>query len=482
MSSFTISPRLNKNKIFILKRSELEKRIDPFYYVPSLVELEKKVLAKKPKRLRDYVKEIASGATPKTTESELYYTNKGNGIPFLRVQNLSPTGVLEFDDCKYINIETHNRMLKRSQVSAGDLLVKITGVGRMAVASVAPENFAGNINQHICVIKTGSREMSETLASFLNSDIGEKLASRRSTGGTRPALDYPALLSIPILIDKRVVEISKQVVEQKKQNEAAAEKLLAGIDDYLLKELGITLPVAPENILKNRIFQTSISAIVGKRFDPYYYSGYLKAIENSIRCGAFPTDKILSVVINIDTGRTPARNMYVDEETENKLPIVKAGSYTNDFIDFSKCDYTFLGFNGNQVYEGDIFILGAAHQAEYVGKKVYYLDETPSVTTFFVGELVRISVDKSKYESSFLFSILKTDVYSVLLNREKRGQTSHLYPDDVKRIEIPIPPLDKQKEIASHITDIRKQAQALKDKTKEALEKAGKEIEEILLN
>lgn len=228
MSSYTISPTLNKSRVFILQKSELEKRLDPFFYIPELLELEKKVLAKKPKKLRDYVKGLASGATPKTTESEKYYAEKENGIPFLRVQNLSPTGVLEFDDCKYINEETHNGMLKRSQVSAGDLLVKITGVGRMAVASVAPDGFEGNINQHVCVIKTGSKEISETLAAFLNSEIGEKLASRRSTGGTRPALDYPALLSIPIIEDKRILKIVNVATEQ-------IQKLKEKINELLKK-------------------------------------------------------------------------------------------------------------------------------------------------------------------------------------------------------------------------------------------------------
>ena len=67
MSSYTISnTKLNPNRVFILQKSELEKRLDPFYYVPELVELEKKVLAKQPKKLRDYVKGIESGATPKT--------------------------------------------------------------------------------------------------------------------------------------------------------------------------------------------------------------------------------------------------------------------------------------------------------------------------------------------------------------------------------------------------------------------------------
>ena len=276
MSGYTLSSTLDPNRVFILHRSDLEKRFDPFYYIPELVEFENKVLSKIPLPLRYSVISIASGATPKTTESELYYTDKENGVPFLRVQNLSATGILEFDDCKYINYETHNGPLKRSQVFENDLLVKITGVGRMAVASVAPKDFEGNINQHVCVIKTKSREVSEIIAAFLNSDIGEKLASRRSTGGTRPALDYPALLSIPIIHNKRVLEITQKVVEQKKQNEDESERLLASIDDYLLRELGIEPVKIPENNLGNRMFISTIKEVSGNRIDPAYHQIYFQ--------------------------------------------------------------------------------------------------------------------------------------------------------------------------------------------------------------
>ncbi|MCB0539210.1 MAG: restriction endonuclease subunit S [Bacteroidetes bacterium] len=481
MSSFTISKALNPNKVFILQKSELEKRFDPFYYVPEIVELEKKVLEKQPKKLRNYVLGMASGATPKTTESEKYYAEKENGIPFLRVQNLSPTGILEFEDCKYINEETHTSMLKRSQISEGDLLVKITGVGRMAVASVVPENFVGNINQHVCVIKTESKEISETLAAFLNTDIGEKLASRRATGGTRPALDYPALLSIPIIEDSRILEITKKVVEQKKQNEAEAERLLLGIDNYLLNELGIKLPLSPKNQLSERKYIKAISELSGKRLDPFYYWTHFDSLIESINNCNFSSIQISDISQQVDTGRTPAKKDYADEDTVNGIKIVKAGSYTGDLIDFNKCDYAYSDFKGNEVRHGDIFILGAAHQPEYVGTKVYYLADDFQEKVFFVGELVRISVNSAKFNSLFLFSLLKTGLYAKLLNREKRGQTSHLYPNDVKRVIIPNPPIDTQNAIANHILEIRKQAQDLKDKTKDLLATASKEIEKILI-
>ncbi len=357
MGSYTISTSLNKNRVFILQKSELEKRLDPFYYIPELVELEKKVLAKQPKKLRDYVKGIASGATPKTTESELYYTEKENGIPFLRVQNLSPTGVLEFDDCKYINEETHKGMLKRSQVSAGDLLVKITGVGRMAVASVAPEGFKGNINQHVCVIKTGSNEISEALAAFLNCDIGEKLSSRRSTGGTRPALDYPALLSIPIVEDKRILQITAKVIEQKQKNEAEAERILSSVDNYLLKELGIKLPEVPENTLKNRIFTTTVKEISGNRIDPAYHQIYFHELIEAIKCSKYRSRKLGEEINEINYGAS-----FSNDYVESGVPLLRIKDLRRNEIVLDKVVFlpeTARKLLGNSfVKTNDFLILG----------------------------------------------------------------------------------------------------------------------------
>ena len=75
----------------------------------DVVDLEEKVKTQEPLPLRHYVQRIASGATPKTTEYEKYYSGKENGIPFLRVQNLSPTGVLDTENVKYINKITHEK-------------------------------------------------------------------------------------------------------------------------------------------------------------------------------------------------------------------------------------------------------------------------------------------------------------------------------------------------------------------------------------
>ncbi len=480
MSSYTISnTKLNPNRVFILQKSELEKRLDPFYYVPELVELEKNVLAKQPKKLRDYVKGIASGATPKTAEVEKYYSDAENGIPFLRVQNLSPTGVLEFEDCKYINKETHNGMLKRSQVSEGDLLVKITGVGRMAVASVAPENFEGNINQHVCVIKTGGKEVSETLAAYLNSDIAEKLASRRSTGGTRPALDYPALLSIPIIEDKRILEITKKVITQKKQNEAEAERLLASIDDYLLGELGIDLPEPPENTLKNRMFTVSLKDISENRFDPFYHQVYFNKVESSIKSSIFKNDVLKNLLSFIESGSRPKGGASINKDGILSL----GGEHVNNFCEIEVKNAKYIPFEYHQniintkTKLNDILFVkdgattgkvGMINNEEYAGQNI--------------NEHVFLLRTVSSVNAFYLVNYLNSKSAQIIIQKLIAGATvTGITKDALKSLLIPLPPLDKQNEIAEHITGIREQAQKLKDQTADLLKEASKEIERILI-
>jgi restriction endonuclease S subunit len=457
-----------------LQKSEVEKRFDPFFYIPEILELEKMVLAKQPKKLRDYVLKVASGATPKTTETELYYSKKENGIPFLRVQNLSPTGVLEFEDCKYINEETHNGMLKRSQVSAGDLLVKITGVGRMAIASVAPEGFVGNINQHVCVIKTGSKEISETLSAFLNSDIGERMASRRSAGGTRPALDYPALLSIPIIEDKRILEITNKVILQKQTNEAEAEKLLASIDDYLLGELGITLPTPHDNTLKNRMFIRTFKQIQNKRVDPFFHQD--KFINNLeiIEKGKYPVKQLKEIISgNLIKGSLPKQ-----EEKDGECSVIQINSINNDgtisLDDLLTAKPIF--YDSQKLIENDVLVVitGAT-----IGKIAFWNYEGEY---FLGGDILKFQANQIA-DNSFVYNYLRSGLMQTEIKRNITGATNgHLAPSDVAILPIPVPPLAKQKEIAEHITNIRNQAQALKDKTKELLKKASEEIEQILLS
>jgi restriction endonuclease S subunit len=391
----------------------------------------------------------------------------------LRVQNLSSTGILEFEDCKFINNETHNKMLKRSQVFPGDLLIKITGVGRMAVASVVPDNFEGNINQHICVVRTGSKEISETIAAFLNSDIGEKLASRRSTGGTRPALDYPALLSIPIIFDKRILEIVQDVVKQKQQNEAEAEKLLASIDDYLLSELGIRLPVQLESSLNKRIFTTSFKTLSGNRFDPFHHQKSFTVIIEAIKKSKYNVDCFKHIISDLKNG-VEIRN-YVDSDGVRYLRVTDLGKngLNHDSPRFvaSQEIPDKIKLNKNCILISRSGSLGLVNIVE------------PSVeNSILSSHIFKVELKTNEILPIYLEAYLRSTIgQSEIFRNNNGGVIPEINQEALKSILIIKPPITKQKEIADHITQIRQQAQQLKDKTKEALAEANQQIEKILL-
>ncbi|MBO8455158.1 MAG: restriction endonuclease subunit S [Bacteroidetes bacterium] len=445
----SIPQHIDKDKIFIVNRSEIEGRLEPNYYRPSISLLEKKVRSLATKKLRDYASSIAGGATPKKTEVEKYYSDAENGVPFLRVQNLQTTGELLLAGCLYINHETHNGLLKRSQVSEGDLLIKITGIGRMAVASVAPKNFIGNTNQHMVVVKTGNADISKYLAQYLNLDIIEKIASRHSTGGTRPALDYPSLMNLPII---EGIDFSSIVnaIKEKNTKDATAQQLLDNIDNYLLSELGITIPQV-DTTLDNRIFLSSFHTIEGNRIDPTFtlYLG-----KNALSTKYENT--LLRSIAYIVKG-----NALSSSEIENgSIPVI-AGGQTSPYN------------HSHANYEGNVITVSASGAyAGYVWYHDYPIYATDCCVIF--------SKDESCYITKYLFEVLKLQQKSIYRLQTGAAQP-HVYASDLQLLNIPIIPQKKQQEIVDYITNIRNKAKALQAEGKEILDNAKRKVEHMII-
>lgn len=477
--SFALSKSANPSKVFLTRKAEMTARWDPSYFRPELVAMEERVRKATPYRLRDFVQRMAGGATPSTKDADTHYTESADGVPFIRVQNLSTTGRLNLEDCKRITRSTHEGLLARSKLSGGELLVKITGVGRMAVASVVPDGFEANINQHIVAIRTKDRKTSETLAAWLNLDTAERLASRRSTGGTRPALDYPALLSIPIFFDERLPKLIGDAVSKYQAQLSKGSKLLASINDVLLADLGIRRKPEPPYTVENRVFRCSLSAISGERFDPSYYHAKYTVLQESIKEGHFDLVPLNSVCSLLSSGKTPSRDDYSDEVTE--YPLIKVASYTDDEIDLAKVDYARVS-QPYAIKQNDIFILSAAHQPEFVGRFVKRLTRAPEVRTSFVGELICARPDAKLVDPSYLFAVLSCSLFQDLLNREKRGQTSHIYSQDIGKIEIPLPSKTDQARIIEEIERIRAQAKSMLAEAAQNFEKAKSGIEALILD
>lgn len=461
--NFTLSKSANPSKVFLTRKIEMTGRWDPSYFRPELVALEKRVRNVTPNRLRDYVRRMAGGATPSTKEAETHYTESENGVPFIRVQNLSTTGRLNLEDCKRVTRTTHEGLLRRSRLNGGELLVKITGVGRMAVASVVPENFEANINQHIVAIYTKNIETSETIAAYLNLDMAERLASRRSTGGTRPALDYPALLSIPVVFDERILSLMRAAINRHQTQVQEASALLAQIDDILLGELAIPRKPESPNTLDSRIFRRTLSAITGNRFDPIANQEKRRRLETAIHSSHYsvsPLRKLIgtakTIVDKIEAGSTYVGLENIDGESGEYIATAEKESVGTAIV-----------FEPGQILFPKLRpYLNKTHLATFAGI---------CSTEFHVFTAKGAS---SEYLTAFLRSRAIVGITSLLMtgNTLPRLQTS-----DIERLPIPVPPPEVQKRLCVKIETLRNEARKLREGARADLERAKRNIETLIL-
>lgn len=477
--SYQVPQHIDKDKIFIVKKSEIEGRLEPNFYKPSIATLEKKIRSLSSKRLRSYALSFAGGATPSKRESEKYYSDSQTGVPFLRVQNLQTTGELSLDECIHINEETHNGLLKRSQVSEGDLLVKITGVGRMAIASVAPKDFVGNTNQHMVVIKTGDSSISKYLGHYLNLDIIEQIASRHSTGGTRPALDYPSLKNIPIIegLDFSVIE---HAIKLKKAKETEAKQLLDSIDGYLLKELGITLPNLKAELI-DRVFYVNYSDL-SNRLDPYYSLKCFQESFEAVHLGKFPVVSLKSLTTLITSGITPKSggDAYVDDKL-NGIPFIRSGNINIDGeLDFNDLLYIRPDIHktimkSSQVRKNDLMIAIVGATIGQVG--IYVFDNEANINQAIA--LVRL---KDGINVEYVKELIKSSIGQLSLNRLKRPVArANINLEEIATIQVVLPPYEIQQKIANQIQTIRQQAKVLQAEGKAILEDAKRKVEQMII-
>jgi type I restriction enzyme S subunit len=169
---------------------------------------------------------IGSGTTPKGGKK--VYAKEG--IYFIRSQNVHPNGI-HLENIAYITPQMHDQM-KRTKVYQNDVLLNITGasIGRSAPV---PKGFSeANVNQHVCIIRTGWWIVPTYLSYFLNSKHGRDQIFAAESGITREGLNYTQVRNLlvplaPLNEQKRLVAKVGDAFSLVKQVETEVEKAIA---------------------------------------------------------------------------------------------------------------------------------------------------------------------------------------------------------------------------------------------------------------
>lgn len=143
--------------------------------------------------LGDLVVKVGSGITPRGGH-KVYQTH---GRPFVRSQNVG-WGSLLLDDVVYIDEAIHSTFAE-TEIHDRDVLLNITGasIGRSAVADSRLRG--GNVNQHVCIIRTIPQKVAPSFLNlFLISTGGQRQIDSFQAGGNRQGLNFGQVRSIRI--------------------------------------------------------------------------------------------------------------------------------------------------------------------------------------------------------------------------------------------------------------------------------------------
>ena len=221
-------------------------------------------------KLGELAVKVGSGSTPKGGNA--VYTTSGHC--FVRSQNVG-MGHLILNDIAYIDESTHQKQ-KSTELRTNDVLLNITGasIGRTALAT--EEINGGNVNQHVCIIRTNGNVEPSYICDYIQTSKIQKYIQSLQTGGSREGLNFEQIRSFPIniptveeqvkiakllsLINERIATQSK-LIEDLKKLKSAISKLLFTRKDLL----ETTIRLADIATLKNGYaFQSSKYNILGK--------------------------------------------------------------------------------------------------------------------------------------------------------------------------------------------------------------------------
>lgn len=463
--SYQVPQHIDKNKIFIVKRSEIEGRLDPkmaLYNQESHSTQYHKIQLKKLLLKAPQYGAGESGVTRKSYQEPRY----------IRITDIDSNGIVNSKELG----ATANNIEDKYILNDGDILFARSGatVGKTYLHKTKPYMcfYAGYL---IRFVVNTSLILPEYLFVYTQLPIYKKWIAAIQRPSAQPninAEEYQSLeIPLPNLdIQHYICNIIKNGYLTKQKKEAEAQKLLDSIDGYILNELGITMPKSDLN-LKERIFFCNFKQATGGRLDPKFNNQWQKL--KSLQCN-YPKVTLADVVFN--SGQYGANETAIDykEGDTRYIRITDIDDLgclkENNKVTCKNIEQNYM------LHKNDLLFARSGS----VGK--CYIHKRISEPAIFAGYLIRFIINAAIINPDYLFYYCNCSLYKYWVDTIQRPAVqANINSEEFRQIIIPLPPMAKQQEIADHITALRHQAAQLQQEGKEALEKAKQEVEQMIL-
>ena len=462
--SYQVPQHIDNNKVFIINRSEIKGRLDP--------------------KMALYNRRVQNWSYPKVRLKDLLlckpqYGAAESGITrtdiksprYIRITDIDEYGLISHNDLG----ATANTIENQYILHDSDLLIARSGatVGKAYIHKECPYTcfFAGYLIRF--VINT-QKALPDYVFAFTQTNTYKEWvnAIQRPSGQPNINAEEYQSLEIPLPppnIQNEIVSIIQTAYSDKKKKELEAQQLLDSIDTYLLDELGVSLPEV-RNELKDRMFLLNRSELEG-RFDPTVYKDGIKLISPK-----WDNEKLSKVAFVNPSGA------YKGKTAETPISFVPMEVIDETFSEITTMDETTIeqasGFT--KFREGDLLwakITPCMQNGKSAIAKKLINGLGCGSTEFFIL--------RPKDER------LATEYLHVILHMKCVRETAMLYfggsagqqrvpASFLENFNIPLPPKEKQVEIANHVYELRQQAKTFQEEGIKILEQAKKEVEQMI--
>ena len=220
-----------------------------------------------------------------------------------------------------------------------------------------------------------------------------------------------------------------------------------------------------------RLFLTKFSEVEGGRFDPDYTSKieYLNTLKSK-----YPFVQLKHILEK--QPQYGANEEAVDGNSQTDTRYIRITDI--DEIGNLKSTGWKTASNVENRYllaENDILFARSGS----VGK--CYIHKSTENKAIFAGYLIRF-VFNNQVNPDYAFYYCNSKLYWLWISMIQRPAVqSNINSEEFKSLQIPLPPLSKQTEIANHISSIRKQAQQRQNEASLILQQTKRKIEQIIL-
>ncbi|EKG0047683.1 restriction endonuclease subunit S [Campylobacter coli] len=355
------------------------------------------------------------------------------GIPFLSVKNISK-GFFDLSDVKYISLEEHNKLIKRAKPEFEDIL--ICRIGTLGKAIKISLEFEFSIFVSLGLLKPKVKIISDYLVYFLNSYFIEGWINDNKVGGGT----HTAKLNLNIL-EKCPIALPP-LKEQER---------IVGILDESFAKIDESIKILEQDLLNlDELMQSALQ----KAFNPLKDN----AKENYKLPQSWEWKSLEEISENISAGGDKPKNCTESKTAKNQIPV-----YAN-------------GVNNNG-------LVGYTDKATII---------KPSLTISARGTIGFVCIRKEPYFPIVrLISLIPCEnilclhyLYFCLNFFIAKGEGSsipQLTIPKFKSLQIPLPPLKEQEQIAKHLDFVFEKTKALKELYTKEL-KDYEELEQSLLN